>query len=736
MKNPLHTRLLRQVREDRGKYISLFLFLVLSISLVSGFLVADNSMIAGYHESFDRFRIEDGHFTTSQELDPAMINTLESNSETHISALFYKDVSFGKKQTIRVYKKRSKVNQTEILKGKPPAEDDEIAIDRVYAANNHHRIGDSITLDHHTYTITGFVALSDYSSLFQDNNDMIFDGQNFSVAIMTGDGYDRLDTLPSYTYAWTNDKKKTYAKNGKEIMQILAAHDMLTDFVREQDNQAIHFAGDDMGSDRMMMIVLLYVIIAIIGFIFAVSVKSTIEKESLVIGTLRATGYRRSELLRHYIILPVLFVILAAVAGNILGYTELKAYMMRTYYNSYSLTSYKTLWNMNAFLQTTIIPLILIVWIHIGILSSTLSLSPIRFMRHDLHKHRIKRAIALPNWKFLTRFRIRVILQNASAYITMLIGIGFANVLLVFGLSMLPMIDHYQDTVQTQAIASYQYILKAPFPTQTENAEKYAVTELENDREVIMVYGIQPDSKYVSAIDSIRISRAYAEKYRLKKGDTIRLHKEYTKKKYTMKVEGIYNSDVSVAVYMPIDRYRSRFNTADNYFNGYFSDHKIKDIDPSMIVSRITKKDLGKIADQMTDSVGGIMNAVAGFAVIMYVLIIYVLSKLTIERNADMISMIQILGFNKKEIRRIYSGATTIVVIVALFVTLPLSNMMFRVLFQIFMQEMNGWIQYHIAPWIYPFAFGVGLISYGVVYMISDRQIRKIPMSRILKNMN
>lgn len=32
----------------------------------------------------------------------------------------------------------------------------------------------------------------------------------------------------------------------------------MTDFVPEPDNQAIHFAGDDMGSDTAMVMVLLY----------------------------------------------------------------------------------------------------------------------------------------------------------------------------------------------------------------------------------------------------------------------------------------------------------------------------------------------------------------------------------------------------------------------------------------------------------------------------------------------
>ena len=41
-KNPLNKRLPRELKGELGKYLVIFLFFVMSISLVSGFLVADN----------------------------------------------------------------------------------------------------------------------------------------------------------------------------------------------------------------------------------------------------------------------------------------------------------------------------------------------------------------------------------------------------------------------------------------------------------------------------------------------------------------------------------------------------------------------------------------------------------------------------------------------------------------------------------------------------------------------
>ena len=62
MKNPLSRRLLRELRQDIGKYIALFLFLTLTTGFISGFLVADGSMVRAYDASFEKYDIESGHF--------------------------------------------------------------------------------------------------------------------------------------------------------------------------------------------------------------------------------------------------------------------------------------------------------------------------------------------------------------------------------------------------------------------------------------------------------------------------------------------------------------------------------------------------------------------------------------------------------------------------------------------------------------------------------------------------
>ncbi len=123
-----------------------------------------------------------------------------------------------------------------------------------------------------------------------------------------------------------------------------------------------------------MMLVLLYILIVIMAFVFAVTINHTITREAAVIGTLRASGYTRTELIRHYIFLPIMVSLVAAVIGNILGYTAFKYVAASMYYGSYSLPTYVTIWNGKAFILTTVVPLIIMLAVNLYLFIRSLNL--------------------------------------------------------------------------------------------------------------------------------------------------------------------------------------------------------------------------------------------------------------------------------------------------------------------------------------------------------------------------
>ena len=750
MKNPLLKRIPRELKDDLGKYIALFLFLTLTIGFVSGFLVADNSMKKAYDNSFEDYNIENGHFILDKKADNELLDYAENEYDIKIYELFCKDKENPDGHIVRLYLPRTDINRLDVMDGELPSSDGEIVLDRLYAENNDISIGDDYTVDDKTFKVTGLVAFSDYSALFKKNTDMMFDANKFTVAVISENDFNSLSEAGlEYEYAWLNNDTSLNDDDQKELADKImidlagkaAEYDnSITDFVARQDNQAIKFTGDDMGGDAVMIHTLLYIVMVVLSFAFAVTTKSTIEQESKVIGTLRASGYTRTELAAHFLAVPLVVTLLGAIAGNIIGYTGMKFIVADMYYHSYSLPTYKTIWNASAFVSTTVVPLIIIFLINLLIICTSLSHTPLQFIRGELSKSRRKRVIKLPNWKFLSRFRTRVILQNIPAFTTLFVGILFASILLMFGLLFSPLLSHFKDQVVDSKFSNYQYVLKAPVPTSTEGAEKYCVTSLINDKdEEITIYGIQNDSEYVHDKSfepgSIYLSEGYMEKYGFKKGHTLTLHDKYSKEEFDFKIDDKYDYPASLCIFMNMDDFNTMFGKDKDYFSGYFTNEKITDIDETIIASVITEHDLTVMADQLEDSMGRIFPMFGGFAVLIYILMIYLLAKLIIEKNASSISMIKILGYTDQEVSKLYNRATSMVVIGSMLISIPICSLLIKLIYYTMMLEFSGWLSYWIAPWIYPVMFAIGVVCYLVVSVILLKKIKKIPMSQALKNM-
>ena len=747
MKNPLNRRLPRELKSEFGKYLVIFLFFIMVISLVSGFLVADTSLHTAYLDAFDKYNIEDGNFAYAEEASDDAIAAIEKDGKVY--ANFYKEEDTDDfESTFRAFGERNDIDKVCLLDGDMPKADTDVAIDRLYAKNHDLEIGDKFGVAGKDLTISGIVALSDYSTLYQNASDMMFDNDKFGVGVMTDAGFAALrENHLHYNYSWSYDtapEDDAEAKDmAEDLMPILAENGMLTNFLPEYLNQAIIFAGDDMGGDMSMILAFLYIVIVILAFVFSITISNNITKEANVIGTLRASGYSRGEMVRHYLIMPMLVLLVAAVVGNVLGYTWLEQIFANQYLASYGLTTYEVLLNPQAFVLTTVIPLILLFIINFVMLTVKMRISPLQFIRRDLSKRKKKKAFCL-NTKIpiMRRFQMRVIFQNFPNHVMIFFGVFFANFILMFGMILQPMLVHYQNTITDNVLSAYQYILKTPAETETDGAEKFCFDSLDTlpekrSSESVSLYGVKPDSDYVKLHSSgkkVDISTAYAEKYGVEKGDTITLKDPYGSDKYKFEVGGIYDYPSTIAVFMEQDLFRQTFDYDSDYFNAYFSDQKIKDIDDALISTEITVDDLTKTSRQLIRSMGSMMNLFLVFGALMFVLILYLLSKIIIEKNAQSISMVKILGYNNREINRIYLHSTTIVVILCILITIPISSLVMKEVVEVVFFEYSGWITYYMPAVTYVEVAASGIICYAIVAFLLNRKVKKIPMSDALKN--
>ena len=457
------------------------------ISLTAGFLVAASSIEKLQGEVRDTYNQEDGRFIANFQVSDKNLRAVEDlgvqvfpNFSRDVS-LEYADEPEGAAHVMRVFADRTQVDLAAYYEGCAPQADDELAIDRVYAVHHGLGLGDSITVGGKSFRICGIVSLSDYQALFEKNSDFVFNAQSFCVGLVTQSAFDSFDQGKlRYVYSFTCDNRSLSDADRVDLEEDIAdalsgANVAVSDFIDVDANNGITYAADDVVGDQQMWCVLLWMIIAIMAFVFVILTGSTIEEESAVIGTLLASGYRKSELVRHYLAMPMIVGTAGALLGNVLGYTLFSEPMRNLYYNSYSLPPYEATFDPHVLVNTTVIPLVMLFVITLFGLLFKLRCTPLQFLRHETSRSSRRRGAMLPErLSFVSRFRLRVLLQNLPNFVTLFLGVVFSGLLMVFGLCMMPCVSSYADDLRSSLVCEHTYTLKAPLELEGSQADKDA----------------------------------------------------------------------------------------------------------------------------------------------------------------------------------------------------------------------------------------------------------------------
>lgn len=749
MRNLLNKRYLRELKKNAGRYICTFLLLVTTIILGSGFLCVMESAKYSLDEYLIENKVEDGYFEAAFPLEDKIKSKLEEEDIVLCDNFYSTAEEFNGGTKVYIFNERSEMNIPALFEGSLPAGKNEIAVDRLFAENHNIKVGDSLELNKIKFTVSGTISLPDYSSLFLSNQDLVMNTTGFGVCVVSNEGFAGFEeSTVTYRYSYRHndrnlsDKEKVEAAN--RIRKILVGNGLnVQDFLIAKDNQSISFLPNDMGKDGPIMEVLIYILVVIIAFVFAVLSAHTIEEEASIIGTLRSMGYKKAELVLHYIALPIIVTFLALVAGNALGYTVMIEPFKRIYYKSYCLPPLTVKFNQVAFIKTTIIPIVIMIVINLLLLVNKMSLSPHRFLRKDLKKRKQKKAAKLPNFKFINRFRIRVILQNKGSYLVLFFGIFLSSFLLMFGIGLKPLMDYYVDTIDDTIPYEYQYILKVP--VEAKGGEKVLIYSLETeyyltkDNVKVTFYGVQEDSdifndfKIPREENHIVVSDSFAKKLKVNVGDEIIFEDTVYEKKYSLVVDEICPYTNNLGVYMSINNLCRLLEKDTGTFNSYVSQKKL-DIDDAYIAKFMNRSDFLGAAKQVMISFGNVIAIINVFSVFAYLVLMYLLTKIVIDKNSLYISFMKVFGYEKKEIRKLYLDTSAIVVLISLLVCLPLEANLFKMILVYISSLIEGYMDFYLPVSVYVKIVLVGVIAYFGINALHLGKVRRIPMNEALKN--
>ena len=731
MRCPINKRIYRQFKYKPLKVIPILLALTFIVVFASSFFISQESVEKLYNKQIINGKVEDGEFEAIYALSDEAKDEIEGLG-VKLYENYYFEYENDDERALRIFKNRKDINEAQIFEGNLPEKSDEINISAYYARNNKINIGDEITIQNKKFKVSSLASFPDYSSALRNRNDLTMDTGHFGIATISEEAFDDMkDAKVKYLYSYHTDEalnKKDAREKLKDIVKIVNKDNLVVDAVTRFDNKCITFIADDMSGDVPTMSIVTALLFIAIAFISSAEVKSIIEEEAPIIGTLLASGYKKRELLLNYMAMPLFIVIIASIAGNSISYLHAYKIYANVYYQSYDLPVFEPYITLRSFLITSIMPLVLYLVINYIIIAKSLKMRPVDFLRKNFKKAKTRSRFKLKNMNFINKFKLRVIFANKFSYVSLLFGVFIANLLLIFG-----------DDMQNQMKYAHTYIVKSDMDDL--DASKISLLSVElvdRDDEKVQTYGIDADTKYdeidVKSLkaDEVVISLGLSKRFNYEIGDKIKIREPYnTEEKYLM-VKDIDKTNNYFQIFTKREILNKIIGKECDYYNAYLSDKELK-ITKENLLTHIDRKEMSRFMRHFLDSFSAVFIMIQLVAVAFFFILILMVTELIIDKAKLNMTYLKVFGYKDKEVAKFYVNTSFAMLIIFQIILIPILDKLVKYFYFIAMQKFDAYLEVTVPVKVFVTSYLMTVVVFILCQWIERRKIKRIDMVKELK---
>lgn len=793
MQKVLRKRIWRDFKSNLPRYLALSLLIILAMYLVVSLVGAAETIIRGSENADSRQCVEDGDFSLFVPMKDEEMEDLEADGVT-IEPQFYMDYEIDEDHTIRIFANRDEVNRIDLVKGTLAEKGNELVVERQFAEKNDISAGDVITFGGREFTVTGIGTTPDYDNVLKSLGDTGCDCLHFGTGFVAADVYDTLRAeeksikSEEYYYAYrlngamTDDELKDRLEEleftsgdvedpffqeywdrtmGKKddltdgIQELKdETDDMIDDifsedaqnlmtFVKAGDNARIQAASGDQELYRSVGTIAGAILLILISYVLSVFVVHSIDQESAVIGALYALGVKRKNLMAHYVTLPTVITFVSGLIGTLLGYSSLGVpIQMQDCYNYYSLPDLDVIYMPYLFIYGIVVPPVISIIVNSLVIRKRLS-KPVLTMIRNEQKVGNGKDIKLGNMSFMNLFKIRQMLRESRTGFTVVFGMFVSLLLAMMSLEIYTYCANVNRDYVNDTKYEYMYTYKYPTEEVPEGGyEAYAKTlkkKIYGYNFDITVMGLTENNPFfdVDLSDSsskVAISSSIAYKYGLDVGDTLTLKDDEADKIYAFEIASVAQYAPSFMVFMPYDKALELFDEPEDYFNVVFSDHAL-DVETGRLYATTTKTDVKKAAGIFSDIMQGMILTIGGVSVLIFIVVMYLMMKVMIDRSSFNIALIKIFGYRNKEVKKMYLDGNFYIITIGALISIPLTKWIMDVAYEpAFVPNIACGIDKSFPFWMYLAIFAGILILYFIINHLLIRRIRKMVPAEVLKN--
>ena len=775
----LRKKLVRDLRRNLSQFFVIFMMVLLSVMVFAGVHAYMDGMRISAEEIYESHHLADmwltGEGFTEEDLKKVLShdNVLAANRVLTVQAApdGMDDATLELNEI-----EANDVCRMYVFEGEAfdPESKDGMWLDKEFAKARGLKIGDSITIRYEMITVTaqiaGIVETPDHAYSIKDSTEIFPDHNTFGYAYLSKAALpEMIQSLVPFPSILVDLKETDRYDETKASLQEMVPGILAVTGREELPSYVGYQSEVEEGETYSFVFTALFLFIAILSVI--TTMRRFVRKERTQIGTLKALGYRRGRIVRHYVSYNLLLSIVAAVLGIALGAWLIGSFFLNMEMEYFEMPEAHIvlLPIVYAVAAVCVLVIVLVTWLSCRkILNEPASqalrteIPTVKNTRFSLTKKGVFRKLST-----VTKWNLRDIARNKGRCVAGVAGIMGCTMLVVTALGMFDTIRNYLSWQFTQLNRYESYAVISPSCTDsqleqliemygTETSQTLAIEVKEKEPEEggapdngtmpgrtttqMMFVSDAPQSLQFTGHDKsqielsdegVYITEKLADTLRLDVGDTFTWHVYGEDDWYTSEIAGTYR-----------DPQNQRFACTAGYLRRIEREYRpdtiysMEELDRTQVPDGVeviqTKDGLQKGVESMLSRMTSIIWLFIGFAALLAVVILYNLGILSFSEKQYQFATLKVLGYRTRALRKIFNQQGRILAYLSILLGLPAGWWMTSYIFEAALGD-NYDFQAYIRPVTYVIA-GAGIFAVSVlVNDMMSRKIRKIDMVSSLK---
>ena len=693
-------------------------------------------------------KLTDLKSSDSQKFNQIMDNRIndfkKQYEDTDLEVRYSKDILFkhnSEAYKMRLLKDAKAINLSYIESGRKPEKDNEIAFPKIFLENNNLKLDDEIIINDKKYRIVGEVLFPDYTLLIF-GKEFIIDSKKITVALTTDNEYEKLKGIEKICFSGKISKD---VKDFKEYFNKDLPY--VESIVDTESNITSGYLFKEVVMGKTVVVGLSIMITGIAIVIVGIILYKILQGEKGPIGVLKALGYLNKEIAKPYVMIIALVALPMLILGSIVGYFMSKS-TLKLFAEFYLFPQENIVNDFSVYIFSVVIPFVFFIGLSYLIIKFMIRKKPLDLLKPNSHQKLTKLTVfvdkLLGRCKTVTKFKYSFLIREKGKFIVYILGVMFASSLIILGLMMPRFFTKFITDSYEKVDYKYQaYIdVSKPLPDVENGQEKFISISTEVDNHNVVLSGLESDNKLYKLYnddneeitsklqDGVIVTESFKGILDKDIGDEITL--DLNGRKMTFSIVGVSEEYKDATVYMERETLSEIYTNGQSkdIFTGVYSEDKM---DESKYSSIVTKNDILEQSKSMQGFLYVCIGVMLGVSILIAIIILFVLTSITIEDNYYNISLLKVMGYNKKEVNSMIINSYLAYAMIAYFIALPISVFGIDAFINYIGKGFDMVLPFKFELW----QIFVGVASIIIIYFIgtinAKRKVNKISLQETLK---